>query len=178
MSTADARPTARDEAQMVAAILAGDRDLYHRLIEPYELSVYRMALSFMKDETEAEDVAQEGFLKAFRNLASFQGESNFSTWLISIALNEARKRLRRQNTVWMESLEELPKRREAKFRRRSWETGGRFPPKCWSDARCERSFRRRTKNFRRSTGRRWCCATSKSSALRRRPECWPSVSLQ
>jgi RNA polymerase sigma-70 factor (ECF subfamily) len=91
---------------MIAAILAGDRELYHRLIQPYELSVYRMALSFVKNETEAEDVAQEAILKAFRNLSSFRGESKFSTWLISITLNEARRRLRRQSTVRMESLHE------------------------------------------------------------------------
>jgi RNA polymerase sigma-70 factor, ECF subfamily len=106
MSTADAKPPERDEAQMIAAILAGDRELYHRLIQPYELSVYRMALSFMKDETEAEDVAQEAFLKALCGLANFRGESRFSTWLISITLNEARRRLRRQSTVRMESLDE------------------------------------------------------------------------
>ncbi len=108
MSVAHARPMERDEAQMIAAILAGDSDLYHRLIQPYEFSVYRMALSFVKNEAEAEDVAQEAFLRAFRDLGNFRGESKFSTWLVSIALNEARRRLRRQNTVRMESLDEPP----------------------------------------------------------------------
>jgi RNA polymerase sigma-70 factor, ECF subfamily len=106
VNAADARPAKRDEAQMIASILAGDRELYHQLIQPYELSVYRMAMSFVKNETEAEDVAQEAFLKAFRDLANFRGESKFSTWLISITLNEARRRLRRQSTVRMESLDE------------------------------------------------------------------------
>jgi len=105
---ADVRQPERDEAQMIAAIVAGDGELYHRLIQPYELSVYRMALSLVKDEAEAEDVAQEAFLKAFRNLASFRGESKFSSWLISITLNEARGRLRRQNAARMESLDEPP----------------------------------------------------------------------
>src|SRR5215469_4127969 len=105
---ADARSSERDEAQMISAILAGDRELYHKLIQPYELRVYRMALSLVKDETEAEDVAQEAFLKAFRNLTNFRGHSKFSTWLISITLNEARGRLRRQAKVRMESLDELP----------------------------------------------------------------------
>jgi RNA polymerase sigma-70 factor, ECF subfamily len=108
VNAADARPAKRDEAQIIAAILAGDRELYHTLIQPYELSVYRMALSFVKNEAEAEDVAQEAFLKAFRDLANFRGESKFSTWLISITLNEARRRLRRQNTIRMESLDEPP----------------------------------------------------------------------
>jgi RNA polymerase sigma-70 factor (ECF subfamily) len=108
VNLADAEPVKRDETKMIASILAGDRELYHKLIQPYELSVYRMAMSFVKNETEAEDVAQEAFLKAFRDLASFRGESKFSTWLISITLNEARRRLRRQNTMRIESLDEPP----------------------------------------------------------------------
>ena len=108
MRVAEPRPVERDEAQMISAVLAGDTELYHQLIQPYELSVYRMALSFVKNETEAEDVAQEAFLRAFRDLATFRGESKFSTWLISITLNEARTRLRRQSTVRMESLDEAP----------------------------------------------------------------------
>jgi RNA polymerase sigma-70 factor, ECF subfamily len=108
VSVAGAGPAQRDEARLIAAILAGDKELYHQLIQPYELRVYRMALSFMKNETEAEDVAQEAFLKAFRDLANFRGGSKFSTWLITITLNEARRRLRRQATVRMESLDEPP----------------------------------------------------------------------
>jgi RNA polymerase sigma-70 factor (ECF subfamily) len=100
--------TTRDEATMIAAILDGATEEYHNLIRPYELSVYRTALSFMKNESDAEDVAQEAFLKAFRNLKSFRGSAKFSTWLISITLNEARGRLRRQRTIRMESLDDTP----------------------------------------------------------------------
>lgn len=106
MIIAKAESPTRDEARMISAILAGDTEQYHNLIQPYEHSVFRMALSFLKDETEAEDVAQEAFLRAFRNLANFRGDSKFSTWLISITLNEARRRLRRQNTLRIESLDE------------------------------------------------------------------------
>jgi RNA polymerase sigma-70 factor, ECF subfamily len=96
----------RDEGQMIAGILAGDTQRYHELIRPYERSVYMMALSYMKNEADAEDVAQEAFLKAFHHLASFRAEAKFSTWLIGIALNEARSRLRRQTIVCMESLDD------------------------------------------------------------------------
>jgi RNA polymerase sigma-70 factor, ECF subfamily len=96
----------RDEAQMIAAILAGDTQLYHQLIRPYEHSVYMMALSYMKNEADAEDVAQEAFLKAFHHLASFRSESKFSTWLVGIALNEARSRLRREGLLRMDSLDD------------------------------------------------------------------------
>jgi RNA polymerase sigma-70 factor (ECF subfamily) len=84
----------RAEAEMIAAILAGDTQLYHALIRPHERGVYMMALSFMKNEADAEDVAQEAYFKAFRNLSKFRAEAKFSTWLISITLNEARSRLR------------------------------------------------------------------------------------
>ena len=65
-----------------------------------------MALSFLRNEADAEDAAQEAFLKAFRNLSSFRGESKFGTWLVSITLNEARTRIRNRDTVKMESLDE------------------------------------------------------------------------
>lgn len=95
----------RDEPAMIAAILAGDTALYHELIRPYERTVYVMALSYVKNEADAEDIAQEAFLKAFRGLASFRAESRFSTWLITITLNEARGRLRRLGTVRVESID-------------------------------------------------------------------------
>ena len=92
---------------MIAAILAGDIQLFHELIRPYERNVYVMALSYMKNEADAEDVTQEAIVRAFRKLSSFRAESKFSTWLISITINEARTRLRRQVLIRMESLDQL-----------------------------------------------------------------------
>jgi RNA polymerase sigma-70 factor (ECF subfamily) len=97
----------RSEPEMIAAILAGEIHLFHELIRPYERSVYIMALSYMKNEADAEDVAQEAIVRAFRKLSSFRAESKFSTWLVSITINEARTRLRRQALVRMESLDQL-----------------------------------------------------------------------
>jgi RNA polymerase sigma-70 factor, ECF subfamily len=97
----------RTEQEIIAAILAGEIQLYHELIRPYERSVYLMALSYMKNEADAEDVAQEAIVRGFRKLSSFRAESKFSTWLISITINEARTRLRRQALVRMESLDQL-----------------------------------------------------------------------
>ena len=100
------KPDNRDEAAMITSILAGETRLYHELIRPYERSVYMMALSFVKNEADAEDVAQEAFLKAFSGLARFRFEAKFSTWLISITLNEARTRIRRNAASRTESLDE------------------------------------------------------------------------
>jgi RNA polymerase sigma-70 factor (ECF subfamily) len=96
----------RDESRMIASILAGDAQLFHELIRPYERRVYAMALSFLHNEADAEDATQEAFLKAFRNLAGFRGDAKFGTWLVSITLNEARSRIRRRDAVKMESLDE------------------------------------------------------------------------
>ena len=95
------------ESELIAAILAGDTQLYRQLIRPYERSVYFLSLSCMKNEEDAKDVAQEAFIRAFLNLRAFRGDSRFSSWLISIALNEARGRLRRQTTIRIVSLDEL-----------------------------------------------------------------------
>jgi RNA polymerase sigma-70 factor, ECF subfamily len=95
-----------DEAALIAAILAGDSQFYHELIRPYERTVYMTALSLMKNEADAEEIAQEAFLKAFRKISTFRAESKFGTWLISIVINEARARLRRQAIVPMESIDD------------------------------------------------------------------------
>lgn len=90
---------------MLAATLAGDQQMFHELIRPYERTVYMVALGMLKDESEAEDAAQDAFLKAYRALGKFRAESKFSTWLISIAINEARSRLRRRKNTRTESLD-------------------------------------------------------------------------
>ena len=95
----------RNEAQMIASILAGNTHEFQMIRSADERSVYSMALSMLQNEADAEDAAQEAFLKAFRNLEKFRGEAKFSKWLISITLNEARSRLRSNKTAktgcWM-----------------------------------------------------------------------------
>jgi RNA polymerase sigma-70 factor, ECF subfamily len=92
-------PDRNTEAQVIAAILAGDTDLFHDLIRPYEHTVFSMAMAFMRNPEDAEDVTQETFLKALRNLHAYRAEARFSTWLVSIALNEARSSLRRHRAI-------------------------------------------------------------------------------
>lgn len=95
----------RDETQMLARILGGETQLFHELIRPYERTVYMVALGMLKDEGEAEDTAQEAFLKAYTGLKRFRSESKFSTWLISITINEARSKLRKRKSLRTESLD-------------------------------------------------------------------------
>lgn len=84
-----------DEAGLIARILAGEKELFHELIRPYERMVYLTLFSIVKNEPEAEDGAQEAVISAYRHLRSFRGHAKFSTWLTTIAINEGRKRLRK-----------------------------------------------------------------------------------
>lgn len=99
-------PHIGEESRRIASVLAGDAHQFHDLIRPYERGAYVMALSVLKNEADAEEVTQEAFLKAFRNLAGFRAEAKFSTWLMSIVLNEARNRLRHQKILKIESIDE------------------------------------------------------------------------
>jgi RNA polymerase sigma-70 factor, ECF subfamily len=104
---ADESSSMRDETQLIESILAGNTNLYHDLVRPYEALIYRMAFVMLRNEADAEDAAQETFLRAYRKLASFRSESKFSTWLTSIVLNEARGRLRRRKDGVAVSLDSL-----------------------------------------------------------------------
>lgn len=102
------RSDGANETELIARIVAGETNLFHELIHPYERMVYLTVFSVVKNETEAEEGAQEAFISAFRHLAAFRGEAKFSTWLVTIAINEGRKYLRRAKTASEESLDGNP----------------------------------------------------------------------
>ena len=95
-----------NESEIIARILAGERNLFHDLVRPHERMVYLMAFSVLKNESDAEEIAQEAMARAYRYLASFRAESKFSTWLATITINAARQRLKRSSRLVIESIEE------------------------------------------------------------------------
>jgi len=88
-------PNPEFEAACIRRILAGEKHLFHDLIRPCERSIYFLLYSLLKNEAEAEDVAQESVIKVFQNLDKFRGDSQFRTWVLSIARNEGLGRLRK-----------------------------------------------------------------------------------
>jgi len=100
------------ESAIIARIVAGECDLFHELIRPYEKSLYFAALSMVRNAEEAEDVVQESLMKAYRALPTFRRESKFSTWVASIVLNEARGRLRHERVLSFTSIDETPEPEE------------------------------------------------------------------
>jgi len=76
-----------DDREAVAACLRGEREAFDRLVEKYQRDVYRLCYRYVNNHQDANDMAQEVFLKAYRALDRFRGESAFSTWLYRIAVN-------------------------------------------------------------------------------------------
>lgn len=104
-----------NERELIARILTGEKELFHELIRPYERMAYLTLFSIVKNETDAEDGAQEAIINAYRHLASFRGDAKFSTWLTTIAINEGRKRLRKAKGAAEDSIEEETEAHEGDY---------------------------------------------------------------
>ncbi len=92
---------------LVARAREGDLEAMDQLVSRHLGSVFRAALGILGDEDSASDVAQEAFLKAFRNLRGFRGDASFKTWLLTIAGNEAKGVLRKAGRRRELSLEKV-----------------------------------------------------------------------
>jgi RNA polymerase sigma-70 factor, ECF subfamily len=98
-------PNLEFEADCIRRILAGERHLFHDLIRPCERPIYFLLLSLLRNEAEAEDAAQDTAIKVYLNLKNFRGDSQFRTWVLSIARNEGLGRLRKAGTRREDSLD-------------------------------------------------------------------------
>lgn len=95
-----------DDGALVVLVRAGQREAFRPIMQRYNQRLFRIARSVVGDDAEAEDVLQESWLRAYRKMDDFRGESALSTWLTSIVLNEARGRLRRRHRmVGLEQIE-------------------------------------------------------------------------
>ena len=86
-----------DDVQLIDATLTGDRAAFGHLVQKYQDRLYSAMVQVTVSRTDAEDVVQEAFVKAYTKLDSFQGSSGFYTWLYRIAFNIAisnRRRMR------------------------------------------------------------------------------------
>jgi RNA polymerase sigma-70 factor, ECF subfamily len=92
------------EGALIDRILSGHKELFMDLIRPHQRTVYATVFSLLANKEDAEDVAQDALLKALARLNQFRKESTFGTWLIQIAINEARMRNRKQWRITMLSL--------------------------------------------------------------------------
>lgn len=94
-----AAPTTLSDLEVVERVLAGDTSLFEILMRRYNQRLFRVARGILADDAEAEDVMQEAYMRAFRELANFRGEALFSTWLTRIACHEALARAQKRRRL-------------------------------------------------------------------------------
>jgi RNA polymerase sigma-70 factor (ECF subfamily) len=94
------------EQDLIARVQRGESEVFYELVQPYERRVYAAALAILRNDRDAEDVAQEAMLKALAHIRQFRAEARFSTWLIQITVNEALMRRRRERTAMTEAIDD------------------------------------------------------------------------
>ncbi len=94
------------DLDLVDKVRAGDMEAYEQLVRQYERRVFRIAQNITQNREDAEDVVQDAFFKAFKNINRFQGNSKFYTWLVRIAVNEALMKLRKRRTSRVVSMDD------------------------------------------------------------------------
>ncbi len=83
----------QSDLALVERVQRGERSAFDVLVLRYQQKVLKLVLRYIRDPMEAEDVAQEAFIKAFRAIGSFRGDSAFYTWIYRIAINTAKNAL-------------------------------------------------------------------------------------
>jgi RNA polymerase sigma-70 factor, ECF subfamily len=103
------RPAAaQPEAALVERAREGDRAAFEELVRRHADRLYAVIVRFVADGAEAEEVTQEAFLRAWRNIDRFEGRSRFFTWLYRIGINEAKRRAARRPPAKLVSLDDEP----------------------------------------------------------------------
>ena len=96
------------EALLVQRTLAGDQQAFGELVHRFERDVFNLTYRILNERTEAEDAAQEAFLRAYANLDRYDPSRSFKTWILSIASNHCIDRIRRRRLTWLSLEEPLP----------------------------------------------------------------------
>lgn len=91
------------DSELVARVQRGDKAAFDLLVRKYQNRIVRLVSRYIRDADEALDVAQESFIKAYRAIAGFRGESAFYTWLYRIAINTAKNHLSSRKKEFLES---------------------------------------------------------------------------
>ena len=94
------------ELELIDRVQRGENQLFYELVRPYERRVFAAAMAILRNESDAEDVAQEAMLKALRAIRQFRADARFSTWLIQITVNEALMRRRKDRNHGMEAIDD------------------------------------------------------------------------
>lgn len=91
---------------LVEQCLSGKREAYGRLYQLYSKQMFGVAVRIVKEKEEAEDVLQEAFTDAFRNLRSFRGDASFGSWLKRIVVNKSLNRVKKKKLEFREMIQQ------------------------------------------------------------------------
>ena len=101
----------KDDLVLIESVLGGARRAFEPLVRRHERRVFRVALAVLGNVEDAEEAMRDAFIKAYRHLDQFRGESRFTTWLTRIAVNEAlQKRQTRKESVSLDESSNLGSR--------------------------------------------------------------------
>lgn len=106
MAESQTIPAEVADPELVERARGGDRSAFNLLVERHARKVFRLTKHITKNDQDAEDALQDAFLKAYSRLDQFQGDSQFYTWLVRIAVNESLMRLRKRRTRKTVSLDD------------------------------------------------------------------------
>jgi RNA polymerase sigma-70 factor, ECF subfamily len=120
----------QEDRAVVERVLAGETEAFALLVERWQIPLVNLAWRYCRDRGRAEEMAQEAFLRAWRNLAQWRGDSAFSTWLFALAANCYRTELHRI-PAGMQSLDEIAEPPDE-----------RLSPAAFDDARRDEALRR------------------------------------
>jgi len=82
------------DSELVQEVKEGNRNSFSQLMERHQRGLLRLSMRFTREQSQAEDIVQESFIKAYQKIEMFEGRSSFKSWLYQIAVNTARNRLR------------------------------------------------------------------------------------
>ena len=94
-----ANPDQLADEELVRSVVAGEKSCFEVLMRRYNRRVYRAARAILRDDAEAEDVVQDGYVRAYQHLDQFEGRASFSTWLTRIVVHEALARIKRRRRI-------------------------------------------------------------------------------
>ena len=108
------------EVELIQRVCRGEHEAFYELMRPYERAICFAAVDVLSNPADAEEVAQEIVLKAVKAVPSFRFEAKFSTWIIQIAINESRMKLRKDRRHLYESINPEREEEEGDYRPRDF----------------------------------------------------------
>jgi len=92
-----------DDQHYINLVLQGDANAFSILVDRYKDLVFTLTLRLLKNREEAEEVPQDTFVKVYKSLAKFKGNSKFSTWIYKIIYNTSLDRIKKNKKYWLSS---------------------------------------------------------------------------